>query len=57
LIQEITLNKEDVYVCENYTFYAPLNQDLSEEVKKQSNSIQTLIDMEPENKCKPCNYY
>ncbi|KAI5742137.1 hypothetical protein M8J77_003714 [Diaphorina citri] len=50
LTQEITLNKEDVYVCENYTFYAPLNQDLSEEVKKQSNSIQTLIDMEPENK-------
>lgn len=46
------LNKNIIFSADNYTFYETLNEDLAQEVKKQSDSIETLINMEPDNKCK-----
>lgn len=50
LVQSLYFTKENVFVAENYTFYEALNEDLAQEVKKQSDSIETLINMEPDNK-------
>uniref|UniRef100_A0A8D8YHZ7 Geranylgeranyl transferase type-2 subunit alpha n=1 Tax=Cacopsylla melanoneura TaxID=428564 RepID=A0A8D8YHZ7_9HEMI len=50
IAQIMPLDQQHVYVSDSYKFYQELNEELALEVKKQSDSIETLIQMEPENK-------